>query len=196
MKRLLLILCPAMVLSAASRPEANEILRDDFSRVHPGRYQAMLGDWKVADGKYISPKAKPYQNRWTVSDCRFTHGAIEVDAWARKPGLHGSTSLGLVGKYIDDKNYWRIQLNTYGRLRIGGIINGKHWGSDSRLFPVALNKRYRLRLLWRGAEVGLYVNGRLIAVVTDPLHGRAGRPGLFTETAAEFDNFVVRRTRR
>jgi len=61
---------------------------------------------------------------------------------------------------------------------------------------VEVNKRYRLRLLWRGREVGFYVNGKLIAVVVDPLHGRAGRPGLFTETAAEFDNFVVRRTRR
>ncbi|MDP7693438.1 MAG: hypothetical protein QGG89_16495, partial [Vicinamibacterales bacterium] len=199
MKRVLLsllIVSPALVLAAADRCPAKEILRDDFSRALPGRYQVKIGEWKVAGGKYISLRAKPYRNRWTVADCRFTHGIVEVDAWARKPGLHGSTSLGLVGKYIDDKNYWRIQLNTYGKLRMGGIIGGKHWGSDSRLFPVALNKRYRLRLVWRGAEVGFYVNGQLIAVVTDPLHGRAGRPGLFTETAAEFDNFVVRRTRR
>jgi len=194
-KQVLLILCPALVLAAAGRRPANEILRDDFSRVHRGRYQVKVGEWKVVGGKYVSTRAKPYQNRWTVANCSFTHGTVEVDAWARKPGLHGSTSLGLVGKYIDDKNYWRVQLNTYGKLRMGGMIGGKRWGSDSRLYRVQLNKRYRLRLVWRGAEVGFYVNGDLVAVVTDRLHGRAGRPGLFTETAAEFDNFVVRRTR-
>ena len=64
---------------------------------------------------------------------------VEVEATAREQGLHGSTSLGLVAKYIDDANFWRVQMGTYGKLRIGGMVDGKHWGIDSMLISAELN---------------------------------------------------------
>ena len=195
MKHARVLLALAAAIMVTSRLSAQVVVSDDFSKVNPGRYEVKSGDWKVVDGKYVHITEKPYGFRWVVADFPFTEGTVEVEAIPRKEGLHGSTSVGLVAKYVDDDNYWRVQFGTYGRLRVSGRVAGEGWGSDSRLYAMEVDKTYKLSLVWRDAEVGVFVDRELVAVIADPFAGQAGKPGFFTETVAEFDNLTVRVTR-
>ena len=194
MKRTCAVVCVLVVLCLSPRLVAEEIFRDDFSGEGALRWRAIagVGDWEVVDGKYVNTTEQPFTYRWTVADVAFTQGEVEVDALIGKEGLHGCTSMGIVAKYIDDDNYWRVQLGTYGRLNLRGKTNGEAWSSYIRRFRPEVGKPYHLRILWRAGDVGVYVNEKLISVVTDPFPNRAGKPGLYTATVIAYDNFVVR----
>ena len=191
----ILAVCLVSLWSAVAAAGAGKAeFRDDFSGKGGLRWRTgPAGDWRVINGKYVNTKEKRFIYRWTVADAPFTRGTLDVDAVIRKKGMHGCTSFGMVAKYIDENNYWRVQFGTYGTFQTRAKVNGKRLEGVYGTLRPEIGKPYHLRLVWKGADVGVYLNGKLLAVLVDPLADKAGKPGLYTATVVEFDNFVVKR---
>jgi hypothetical protein len=191
----------ALGLAHPGSAEPSDIVEafvDDFSEPQYGRWEAAMGNaWTVQDGEFFggSPSGD-YGKSLTVCDYPLTEGVIEASV---RPVGGRSSSIGIVGKYIDRENcwyiryaYWGIMLMVPGRdeMFIAPYSMVDIDGNRDRAHPPV-----RLKLVIRDGRVGFFADGVLRAMFEDPLAGRAGRPGLYSESGSFASYFAARRER-
>ena len=183
-----------VIRAAAADPAsaAETTFADDFSSPVGDRWEAISGEWEVADGRLLHSSAEGAPHDRILAPFPLREGIIQVDAIPMQHNQYNFASVGLVGKYVDEDHQWWFRYGSYGRANIDGRIPRIDRIPLGSAQP-ELGRRYRLKLVIRGGLVGVSVNGIMIAIVEDPFADSAGRPGVFTETHAEFDNFKVTR---
>lgn len=194
-KQMVWIVRPVVFLAVSIAASAEETqFLDDFSTPVEGRWEAVIGDpWTVEDGEFFggSPTGD-YQKSLTVCNLPLTEGVIEASV---RPFGGRPSSIGIVGKYIDRETCWYIRYAYWGiMLIVPGqetlyiapytLINQEN--RDWKHPPV------RLTLVIRDGRVGFFTDGVLRAMFKDPLAGKAGRPGLYTESASFAGYFTAR----
>lgn len=171
---------------------AEDAFFDDFKETIEGRWEVRAGEWMVKGGRLVhGHKAFP-DHDFVIADAPFTDGKIEVKGWATKGNAqYRFRSLGIVIKYIDQDRYVWFRFGSYGNRNIDGRLPP---GSDSIQLGGGqpdLGRAYDLTVIVRNGFVYLFIDDVMIGVIRDPYPGETGRPGLFSETGSEFDNFRV-----
>ena len=183
------------VVATATAEQASFI--DEFTATVEGRWEAVIGDtWTIQDGEFFggSPTGD-YLKSLTVCDFPLTEGVIEASV---RPFGGRPSSIGIVGKFIDRDHCWYIRYAYWGIMLIVPGEEGIYIGPHSMINqenPAWKHPSVRLRLVIRDGRVGFFTDGVLRAMFKDPLAGKVGRPGLYTESASFADTFTARRER-
>ena len=179
------------VLSAGASSAEESVFTDDFSKEVEGRWEAVNGEWVVRDGRLVHPDTSSYNHDCAVADFPLSEGMIEVVGVARGNNILDWASVGIALKYIDDENRLYFRYGSYNRLSTMWRVSGRSEGLQLGRGGPELGRPYRLKAVMRNGLVGISLDGIMIVIFPDPLAGRSGRPGVFTESHAEFDNFRV-----
>jgi hypothetical protein len=135
----------------------------------------------------------------TTGDARAVHGAWTGDqiitADIRPTSFHpeGGGFVGLMARYLSDKNYYYVLLTKSGKASLRRWWGGTITVLEEVSLPVTLGTSYKVRFEVIGNQLRLYVNGRLMAEGQDDTF-ESGRYGMVTyRAAANFDNFRASR---
>jgi hypothetical protein len=179
------------------------VFRDDFSQPYSGWVRGTelpnegLSDY--SDGKFRILVNEPNFDYWSNPDLSFKNARIEVDAVKQAgPDIN---RFGLICRYKDEHNYYSFIISSDGYYGVGKVKDdhlsligmSEMLPSDAVLSGSGLN---HLRADCIGDQLFFYVNGRLLAQVSDSefSSGDVGiLAGTFNETGVDiaFDNFVV-----
>ena len=179
-------------LHASALCAGENVLTDDFSREVAGRWERVAGDWTIGDGRIVHHGDGRGGHDMAVVDFPFSEGMIEVEGVAHKKNEQNFASLGFVIKYVDAKNNIWFRFGSYGRRNVDGYAPGFNDVSLGRGKP-ELGRKYKLTVIVRNGLIVPCIDGVMIGVLRDPLAGKVGRPGLFSEADVEYDNFRVTR---
>ena len=94
-------------------------------------------------------------------------------------------------KYIDGNNYCRSRWGSYKMADAYERVAGEGYEVSLGAFQPVLDRTYHVKVIQRASAqtVSISIDGVVRVVLHDLLPGQAGRPGLFTEAHAVFDNF-------
>ncbi|MEA3400579.1 MAG: hypothetical protein U9R79_04970 [Armatimonadota bacterium] len=182
----------ALVLAAADVANAEVVFSDDFDEPLGERWQVVQGTWEVTEGELVHPDASGAPHARVLAGMAIREGVIEVDATPMEQNRYRFASVGLVGKYVDEEHQWWFRFGSYGAINIDGRMPGVDKIQIGSVRPEC-GRTYRLKIVMRGGLVGVSVDGTTMAIFRDPFADLEGRPGVFTETHARFDNFTVTR---
>ena len=183
----LAVLLASVRLAAAAE---QVVMAEDFSGPLPAGWRALEGTWEVRDGQLVHPDASGAPHARLVAAAPIREGIIEVEATPIEENAYRFASVGLVGKYVDDQHEWWFRFGSYGAINIDGRIPGIDKIPIGSVRPEC-GRTYRLKIVMQGGLVGVSVDGTMIGIFRDPFADLEGRPGVFTETHARFDNFRV-----
>ena len=170
---------------------------DNFSDSRNSHWTPVIGDaWEIKDGELFGGDTEGnYSKAMTVSDIELTEGVIEATV---RPFGGRSSSIGIVGKYIDQQRCWYIRYAYWGIML---MVPGREpfyvapYSMLENAHPNSTHRPVRLKLIIRNGRVGFFADGVLRAVFQDPLAGKTGRPGLYTESASYASHFSARKDR-
>ena len=158
---------------------------DDFEDGDATEWTQLGGTFTEADGRfYTGENAVAYRGSQTLTDY-----TVEVDA-VLTTGTGGGRTMGVVGRFSGDGDYYALRLNSAGRLQLINFRNNNSAGAIAQAnIPVIRNQVYRLRLELEGQQLRGYVDGELLIDVTNAQHA-AGAPGVvYLRGGGYFDNF-------
>jgi len=186
---------------AASGPTV--IFEDDFSRTSSGwdRFSDDETSTDYLEDTYQIKVDKANWYTWANPGKTFVDVRVEVDAW-KASGPDGDAAI--LCRYKDEENFYLIGITTDGYYGITKIVAGEDTllGSDvlefSSVIKTGAGETNRLRVDCIGDRLSLYVNGEIVAEVTDGdlASGDVGlASGTYDDpgTDMRFDNFVVYR---
>lgn len=195
LRAILPLLASAALGSDGSGPPsaaAEVVLAEDFGGPLSESWQVIEGTWEVREGELVHADASGAPHARILASTPIREGIIEVDATPMEQNRYRFASVGLVGKYVDDQHEWWFRFGSYGAISIDGRIPGIDKIQIGSVRPEC-GRTYRLKIVMQGGLVGVSVDGTMIAIFHDPFADLDGRPGVFTETHARFDNFRVTR---
>lgn len=188
--------------SADEPPEGDStaLFADDFSSTNSG-WDRSSGDTGTTD--YLEDEYQILVNEtdyylWANPNKTFTDTRIEVDLRAVEDK---GGDMGVICRYSDEQNFYFVRITSDGYYGISKMVNGQEslLGND-QLIPsdkirtgTATN---HLRVDCVGDRLSLYVNGEIVADVTDT-DLTSGDVGLIAGTFEQpgndvrFDNFQV-----
>lgn len=176
-------------LAACARAQVIEESFDDGA----ARWQPLEGEWRVEGGAYVQSDASSHAYRMSLFDAPWREGAIEVSATALERNDNGNVgaTFGLVVKYIDEARWCVARFGSYGSCNV--LIRSPEKNNRINLggFSPEIGRSYRVGVIISGGMIAIIREGAVIAIVEDPFPGEAGRPGLFTETHARFDDVRI-----
>jgi hypothetical protein len=120
---------------------------------------------------------------------------LDLTVQARRTA--GITHYGLVFRYVDDRNLYRLVLRTDQRdFRVEKVLDGVSDYATTRYthFASQANRWYEVRLVVIGAAVKVWIDGELLCETDGFSKLPAGQVGVtvFDPGLAEFDDFVIR----
>jgi hypothetical protein len=151
------------------------------------------GQWSLAgSGRYtqgsVTGDARSYigtPNRDQVVSAR-----VRPIAYSAPQGTQ-ERWVGVIGRYVDERNYYYLTLRSGGTLSLRKLVNGTITELASAPQTVTVGNWYSVRLELLANSLRAYVNNTLVLQVRDNAH-TVGVPGLVTyKAAAEFDDFVA-----
>ena len=200
MRKTNLILLAAMTLLVMSAADGEDnLLYDDFSKEVPGRWETVKGrGWWLEDGKFMTtPKTGDYAKSYSAVNFPIINGEIETVLHST---IKRSGSFGIMGKYIASDNYWRIRF-AYWQVQLEVYTPDGKGDKHYDLFPYSMRDKnagenpVRIRVEIVDSKVAFYVDDTLMCIFKDPLAGKAGKPGLTSESTSYSQSFKVRRTK-
>jgi hypothetical protein len=153
------------------------------------------GEWWVSNQGYD----RLLQNS-TLTDARLITGVaisrdqvIEAHVQADHYGGGADRWFGVLGRYVDDGNYYYLSVRSSNTLSLRKLVNGSINVLGTVPFtPATSAPGDRVRLEIIGNKLQAYANGELAIEATDTQQIARGRFGLVTyKAAAWFDNFKV-----
>ena len=171
---------------------ADETHHWDFRKNLPTTWTVIHGTWQAGDGT-LRQTAEDQSRFMILCDEEMVEGTIEVEYEALRPRAF----LGLVVKWIDADQHTYLRHGGYDYMSLGGKGNFRYGPFGDFAIGVPRNEigdRVRLKIVVRDGKIIYSVNGIVLAVMHDPLAGKAGRPGLYTEFPAIFRDFRVTRS--
>lgn len=178
------------------------LFQDDFSDPGSGwksQIYEQNGILDYFDGYYRIQVNASRQMLWTGPEMNFSDVQIEADS-IKVIGA-SDDAFGLVCRAIDQENYYFLVISSDGYYGIGKVSNGVQELIDMPgMLPSAIitqgKARNHLRADCIGEQLDLYVNGQLLASVSD-LEYTNGKVGLAigtleaSQNVVLFDNFSV-----
>lgn len=181
---------------------------DDFSNVKSG-WDRTQADYKYVDysnGGYRVWVSRTQYDVWGLANRSFD-GPIAIEVDATKIGGPDDNDFGVICRYTktsDAFSFYYFIISSDGYAVIGRVLNGsQEWISSDQMLSSSAIRRgaatNRIRAECIGSNLALYVNGQLVASVTDTSLPESGDVGLMAGTFNEggtdilFDNFVVMR---
>ena len=165
------------------------VFRDAFTGASSS-WKAVKGLWRVRDEAY-EVRAKRWGRYTTLAPVEVTDAEISGVATPLSKGVHGHASFGVVPKYVDSSNWFVARFGQYGGVTVLTWVDGKRRLVSLAKLSLATGRRYRWRVVLKGDALTLYLDGKRLARTPAPLAGRAGRPGLYAESSARFDDVSV-----
>jgi hypothetical protein len=176
----------------------SENFEDGLSSV----WTAVYGSWSVADEVTWSGSTNQLE-KVLQTDSADTNGKLiasfegsnfdyyvplKINAW----GSGGTNRVGMIGRYIDDNNYYLLCYSyDTSKLQIIRVSGGVSHVLAEKLYPMATGKVYHMKGAFAGSTLKLYVNGVLQAQAADATHS-TGYIGLLSSGAvAKFDDIYV-----
>lgn len=174
------------------------IYQDAFAETSDGSWTTSPSSaWQLttaSNGATVFRQSSP-----TIGGARAINGApaadqiISADLRPRAFNASGTGWVGLIARYVDDRNHYYVLLGDNDRVSVRKLSNGAITVLEEVPFTINAGTSYRVRLEAIGDVLQLYINGRLLAEGRDSQF-RTGRYGLMTyRAAADFDSFMARR---
>jgi len=179
--------------------EGSIYYQDDFSDPSTGWYTGDDGSisYSYTDGEYLIGVSKNNWISWATIGEDLQDSITTVNVRPKKST--GDGGFGLICRYVDDHNYYGLEVSEDGYHSIWRYDNGEYvflsYWAFSELIPQSQEMQITASCV--GDRLSLAVNDTLLAEVTDSTF-RSGDMGLFSETydigglVAAFDNFVLR----
>ena len=173
--------------------------QDDFSDPSTGWYTGDDGSisYSYTDGEYLIGVSKNNWISWATIGEDLQDSITTVNVRPKKST--GDGGFGLICRYVNDHNYYGLEVSEDGYHSIWRYDNGEYvflsYWAFSELIPQSQEMQITASCV--GDRLSLAVNDTLLAEVTDSTF-RSGDMGLFSETydigglVAAFDNFVLR----
>ena len=186
--------CAVFVSCLSSTGLADETRTWSFEEPLPESWTATLGTWAAGDGvlKQTGEGGVGSARMRLLTDVELVEGTIEVEAT-----VVGSASFGIIGKYVDEKTHVGVRHGAYGNFGVGGPLSksGPFGDFNIRCGRPAKGDKFKISLIMKRGTISYVINGIVRAIVHDPLAGKAGRVGLYTESEVEFRDFKVTKTK-
>jgi hypothetical protein len=116
-----------------------------------------------------------------------------VDVRARATTFAGTGSgerwFGVMARYVDDSNYYFLTLRNTNVVSLCKLANGAMTELGTYSLPIRVGTWYRLRIEAVGSQVRGFVNGVLVAEVTDTTHARGAGGPVTHRAAVDFDDY-------
>jgi hypothetical protein len=192
-----------LVLSGCARDSRQGVLfQDSFDNPRSGwgadqRDQFERG---YQNGEYFIELRTPNWFAWARQGDKFADVSVEVDARlvAGAPDGH----FGVLCRYVDADNFYYFAVSAdgyYAIFRRAGRTVRILTGEGSGMLPspaIRAGERNHIRAVCRGNSLSLYVNGEVVATVSDSTFtrgyvGLGAGSGLGGNTLIKFDDFVV-----
>ena len=165
----------------------------DLTRPIPDNWTVIDGTWETRDGA-LQQRAAGRSRFIVLFDVQFVEGTIEVEIEAKQAGL----ASGIVAKWIDPDHHVFVRHGAYDYLTLGGRENfraGPFGDFAISTPPTKPGQQLHLKIILRDQKLIYIVNDIVAAVANDPLTGKSGRPGLYTEVPVVFRKIKVTATR-
>jgi len=193
MSRVFVLLFAGLMVTGTDVFSADpDVFEDDFSAEVEGRWERVAGDWRIENGKMTHHTPGHPGHGQLVADFPFREGMIEVTGVAIKENDYKFASLGLVIKHVDGRKRIWFRFGSYGAKNIDGSAPG-FTKVPLGVGKPQLGKEYRLSVIVRNGLIAVSIDDVIIGIARDPLAGETGRPGLFSESDVEYNDFRVTR---
>ncbi len=181
---------------------SNILFSDDFSNTYSG-WDRVQEDYKVTD--YTDGGYRLYVNEanydvWANPSKSFP-GDVRIEVDATKIGGPDDNDFGVICRYQGTSNFYYFLISSDGYAVIGKVQGGdsQYISSEKMQFAEGITQgaaTNHIRADCVGSELKLYVNGNLVATVTDSsfTSGDVGlMAGAFATPGTDilFDNFYV-----
>lgn len=183
-------------IAAASVADLNTTVSDRFARGDSASslgiatslqaWTAHTGTWGISGGRAYCPT--PSGDSVATFDCGLSNVDVSVDIWA------GTSDSGLVARAADANNYILLMLNSAAsQVQLWKRVSGSYTTLGSLTIVNTLHRRYNLRLRCNGTSISGYVDGQLVATVTDSAGSSNTRIGLRQNSAgaSRWQNIVA-----
>lgn len=179
--------CLLAALIAA--PACALVLEDDFAQRRDG-WQTLTGEWAWEDGK-LAQRRESDNYFMAVREETVSEGVITVTGVATAPNSSGDGCIGIVCKHIDADNWVVIRFGAYKRAWLMMTVDGERDIIALRPFIAEIGREYRCEVTMTQGLLMAEVDGKTMGVWRDPFPERAGRPGVYAQSPAEFSLFRV-----
>jgi len=177
------------------------LLQDDFQdgdsagwTLNNSSYWSIATDPTSSSNKTLKYGASSYSSSTegiaSAGDATWQDYSYEADVMF----LEAGTYPGIVGRFVDNNNYYMLQMTKQGDNKI--ILSKKVAGTSTNLmtysFTNAVNTWYKLRMVFQGTSIKCYLNGTLIMSANDSslTAGKIGFRGNWGKMAV--DNVLVK----
>ena len=171
---------------------ANGIFEEDFDVPERPPWRELNGDWRVARSRF-EMISSGYGRRMALAPVCMIDGAIE--GTATPTALSGQkTPRGVFGalvKWFDSANWVAVRYGEYGSVSALVCKDGEMKVKGICKFAAEVGRTYRFRVEAAGDLVTVYCDGERLGEVDAAFAGLVGRPGLYTEAPAAFDDVRV-----
>ncbi len=181
-------------------PSPKLMYEDDFSDTKSGWVQQYSQTYEVnyKDDEFHILEKEPNVSYYTVNRNagQFTDFNLEIDA--RLVNGSNKSVYGVVFRFKDNKNYYRFEVSGDGYYIVGTRFNDM-WGELQKITKSAYikegNSINRLKVVCKGSQIEVYVNGYYLTRITDYLFTE-GYVGMIVyslegNTRVAFDNIRV-----
>lgn len=197
------VLVLVMVLSGCAQSNGQGILfRDSFDNPRSGWGEDQRDQFErgYQNGEYVIELRAPNWFAWAHPRAQFTDVSVEVDAYLASGAPDGH--FGVLCRYVDADNFYYFAVGADGYYAIFKRAAGDVrilTGDGSGMLPspaVRAGARNHVRAVCQGDSLSLYVNGEIVATVSDDTLTR-GYVGLGAgsgpggNTLVKFDDFLV-----
>lgn len=173
---------------------------EDFSNNQSGWLQANSNGvkYQYSGGQYVIDRSKGNLMSWTCANRYFTDAVLTVDT-LHVLGDAAQTGIAVIWRYVDNNNFYVLQLNGMNHLLIGKLINGKLQTLDDEPYNPAINSGQQINKIaisFKGGISAIYINGLFVKNIQDSAF-TAGDIclGAFSSTTSavevSFDNLVI-----
>ena len=198
---IIVLLCG--LLSACGAGDDLPLFQSDFEEGDNGWDEVEEDTWSRGydAGEYFIDLSQPNLFAWADVDTRFRD--VDVETYAHLVSGPSDAHFGLICRYTNTKNFYYFAVTADGYYGIFKRVDGEDLqlltGNGAGLLPADAIETdggmNRIRAICQGDQLSLYVNGELLATVTDDDHAR-GAVGLGAGSGSagarvQFDNFTV-----
>jgi cytochrome c biogenesis protein CcdA len=181
-------------------PSPGLLYEDDFSDRTSGWSRTSKDDYDMdyGDGEYHILVKKSFWTAWAFNTETepFADFVLEVDANLLTEAV-GDTGYGLIFRVQNDDNFYYFGVSKAG-YAVGAKVDGKwvDWQRTTSAYSKEGNDMNHLKVLCKGSEIEVYVNGQHLTTVTDHTLSE-GWVGMIVDTSgapnarAVFDNMKV-----
>ncbi len=126
-----------------------------------------------------------------VRDETLVEGAITVEGAATAVNSSGDGCLGVICKYIDRNNWVAVRYGAYSAIMVAQTVEGQRRFSRLRHFICKIGTPYTCEVRIAGGVIVAALDGKPVGVIEDPFRDRSGRPGIWSQSPAEFYRMSV-----